>query len=464
LGSRADGGHLAGRLVRWVHNTFAQATGFGITRNIIDCYAALIQLWEPGDRIFLFGFSRGAYTVRCLSGVIARCGIPIHPKNEPTVPLKLDRASTQAFASYAVKHIYQFTYPRKLADATPYQRSLLDTREKLAARFRLEFGSSDANDPAKANVYPYFIGVFDTVAALGNPVTTVLFTSAFLLFAAGVGLVGRLISLLNNDTVIGCLLGLLTFHRVFLATIIMAGLVALAVYVFTHLKFDFFVPGNDLSQSLRTIHFNEPWMQFYDYDLNPNVSYARHAISIDENRKNFNRVKWFSTKDTERDGHGIQWFEQVWCAGNHSDIGGGYPENEARLSDITLEWMLKWACAVPCGLSFDVRVLKLFPYPDGMQHDEVKSGFGLITRYFGWSWPRGNRRLPAANAIIHRTVYERFDLDAVQIYDERSRYWPTTLSTHNDFVAFYKPGAPFPAQSFKSQTAMADEPPPVQGR
>ena len=34
---------------------------------------------EPGDRIYLFGFSRGAYTVRCLAGVIAFCGIPRHP-------------------------------------------------------------------------------------------------------------------------------------------------------------------------------------------------------------------------------------------------------------------------------------------------------------------------------------------------------------------------------------------------
>ena len=60
LGSQADGGHIAGRLLRWVHNTVAQASGFGITRNIIDCYAALIRPWEPGDRIFLFRFSRGA--------------------------------------------------------------------------------------------------------------------------------------------------------------------------------------------------------------------------------------------------------------------------------------------------------------------------------------------------------------------------------------------------------------------
>ena len=58
----------------WIRNLVSQATGLGITKNMIDCYAAIIRMWEPGDRIFLFGFSRGAYTVRCLGGVIALCG------------------------------------------------------------------------------------------------------------------------------------------------------------------------------------------------------------------------------------------------------------------------------------------------------------------------------------------------------------------------------------------------------
>ena len=45
---------------RSIYNVASQATGMGITRNIVDCHAALIRLWRPGDRIFLFGFSRGA--------------------------------------------------------------------------------------------------------------------------------------------------------------------------------------------------------------------------------------------------------------------------------------------------------------------------------------------------------------------------------------------------------------------
>ena len=157
LGSQADGQHLAVRFLRWIHNTVAQATGFGITRNIIDCYAALIQLWEPGDRIFLFGFSRGAYTVRCLAGVIARCGIPTQPRNDPGGRLKLDRYSAQRLAAYAVKHVYQFTYPRPKNETTPCQLFPSETCDRLADRFRREYGSADCNYPSKANVYPYFI-------------------------------------------------------------------------------------------------------------------------------------------------------------------------------------------------------------------------------------------------------------------------------------------------------------------
>jgi uncharacterized protein (DUF2235 family) len=65
----------------------SQATGLGITANIIDCYAALIRLYRPGDQIFLFGFSRGAYTVRSLGAVIGLCGISrCLPAGQP-VPL-----------------------------------------------------------------------------------------------------------------------------------------------------------------------------------------------------------------------------------------------------------------------------------------------------------------------------------------------------------------------------------------
>jgi hypothetical protein len=51
------------------------AFGFGLSRKVKDAYRFLIETYEPGDEIFLFGFSRGAYTARSTAGLIRNCGI-----------------------------------------------------------------------------------------------------------------------------------------------------------------------------------------------------------------------------------------------------------------------------------------------------------------------------------------------------------------------------------------------------
>jgi uncharacterized protein (DUF2235 family) len=62
------------------HNTMtAGATGRGIHKNIQDGYRYIVQNYAEGDKIYLFGFSRGAYTVRALSGLINNCGILKRP-------------------------------------------------------------------------------------------------------------------------------------------------------------------------------------------------------------------------------------------------------------------------------------------------------------------------------------------------------------------------------------------------
>ena len=52
-----------------------QATGHGLRKNVEDAYRFLMQVHEAGDRVFLFGFSRGAFTVRSLAGMLHRCGL-----------------------------------------------------------------------------------------------------------------------------------------------------------------------------------------------------------------------------------------------------------------------------------------------------------------------------------------------------------------------------------------------------
>ncbi|MCK1715750.1 DUF2235 domain-containing protein [Bradyrhizobium sp. 143] len=139
LGSASDGGHFRIGWMRWLYNLASMATGLGITRNIVDCYAAIIALYEEGDRIFLIGFSRGAYTVRSVAGVMTHCGVPRHMPDGS--PLRRDPKSIHKLAEHAVKDVYQFcpSYSRK---SLGYRRFLLETRDAIAAQFRQQYGST----------------------------------------------------------------------------------------------------------------------------------------------------------------------------------------------------------------------------------------------------------------------------------------------------------------------------------
>jgi uncharacterized protein (DUF2235 family) len=432
LGSPADGGFMFGKTGRWLYNLVSQATGLGLTANIIDCYSALIRLYRDGDRIFLFGFSRGAYTVRSLAAVIAKCGIPRQlPGNKP-VPL--DVKGSRKLATHAVKDVYQFCSSKPRKNPGSYRNFMLDTRELIAKRFRKEHGSVAPGDDDKSNVYPYFIGVFDTVAALGRLAAVV---GLFIAFSILIVLISLAISLLTEfqDVPHFGWLEYLTFRNALIAFAAGIGLPGLAVLVRNYVKFDFKVPGYGLFKSLATFHIAPRKQKFTDYSLDVNVEYAKHATSIDENRKDFKRVLWVPDKsriDTRDSSDNIH-FEQVWFAGVHADVGGGYPENESRLSDITLKWMLAAASIVPHGIRHDERVLSLHPDPAGPQHDECKAG----------RWQRGVRELPAdkktkiSTAIMHKSVYERFKAAEVVLYDAVGRYRPTNLYNHADFAHYY---------------------------
>jgi uncharacterized protein (DUF2235 family) len=441
LGSKSEGGFLLGRFARWVYDKVSQATGLGITQNIIDCYAALIRLAKPEDRIFFFGFSRGAYTVRSAAAVVALCGIPI--RNIDGSKLPLDESGSKKLATYAVKHVYQFTPSRKEKDATAYQNFLLETRDRLAIRFRMDCASFDNDFPAHPNCYPYLVGVFDTVAALGSFSQSIMFA---LIYGAAAAVISWLASLIPNLPIFQPHLQWPTFVLIFILLVAVPIAIALAVFIWTHIKFDFSVPGYSPLEQLRTFHFTTEWKhKFYDTDLNRNIPYAKHAISIDENRKDFARVRWgVPGEHPPRDAFNNLTFEQVWFSGNHADIGGGYHENESRLSDVALKWMLACVSTTPNGIKYDSSVLRLHADPAGIQHDEVKAGFGIITNLLGITWSEAHRKLPKiensefSDAAMHRSVYERFDMDEVPIYDAMKKYRPVTLANHVDFKDAYE--------------------------
>ena len=141
-------------------------------------------------------------------------------------------------------------------------------------------------------MYPYFVGVFDTVAALGSFWKTLLFTGMFLAATGVVSAVISLVSFFPNFPYIGRYLGYVTFMHVFATFCGGAFAFALGLFVYTHIKFDFRVPGYPLWKQLLTIHPTAIWQTFYDYTLDDHIGYAKHTISIDENRKDFARVPW----------------------------------------------------------------------------------------------------------------------------------------------------------------------------
>ena len=69
--------------------------------------------------------------------------------------------------------------------------------------------------------------------------------------------------------------------------------------------------------------------RFVDADLSAKVKFGFHAMALDEQRCDFPVTKW-NVRDN---------VTQRWFIGAHSDVGGGYPESEARLSDLALQWL-----------------------------------------------------------------------------------------------------------------------------
>jgi uncharacterized protein (DUF2235 family) len=127
LGTMEPPGALTG-FAKWVTRLLGKAVGYGLEADVRDAYVFLMNNFEPDDRVFLFGFSRGAYTVRVVASLLHMYGL-LPKGNEPLVP-------------YAIRML------------------TVDGRERfaLADQFRDTFARV---------CKPWFIGVWDTVSSVG---------------------------------------------------------------------------------------------------------------------------------------------------------------------------------------------------------------------------------------------------------------------------------------------------------
>jgi uncharacterized protein (DUF2235 family) len=124
--------------------------GYGVDEVVIDAYEWLIENFDDGDEIFIFGFSRGAYTARSLSGFISRCGLLT-----PGAPLSIRQLYERYKRGNDVLTIHQLR-------ARP-DNSSCKTEEKWMLRFSREI-------PVR------FTGVWDTVGALSGSTHFALIT------------------------------------------------------------------------------------------------------------------------------------------------------------------------------------------------------------------------------------------------------------------------------------------------
>ncbi len=123
-------------LGKWWTRVRGLAFGYGFSDNIVDVYSFLMGEFQPEDRIFIFGFSRGSYTARALCGMLHMFGL-LTPGNEALIP-------------YAVR-LYKSNDPRKF---------------EIAEGFLETFSVACT---------PYFLGLWDTVKSVGwilDPVHT----------------------------------------------------------------------------------------------------------------------------------------------------------------------------------------------------------------------------------------------------------------------------------------------------
>ena len=216
----------------------AGAFGFGLARNVRQLYAELVRCYSKGDHIYVFGFSRGAFTARTLAGFIDHAGI-LNPTG----------LSSQDLNSVVgdLYRAYRKARPAVLERVTtPLTRGFRWLWRQLRPLPGYGFHGERTIK---------FVGVWDTVDAVGFPIPGI-------------------------------------------------------AWIWNHLVHRFKFTGRARPDC---------------------VQKACHALAIDEARASFEIFLW---QDDPR-------VEQVWFAGVHSNVGGGYPKQGMSL--VALDWMMSHA-------------------------------------------------------------------------------------------------------------------------
>jgi uncharacterized protein (DUF2235 family) len=251
---------------------FGLVTGAGLDENVLDAYKFIVENWERDDKVFLFGFSRGAYTVRELAGFLHVVGL-LRPDQLNLCEYALTAYKKSGWRSeevYDEARAQGEEPPAPLPAAGTGVEGARSARPSVHPVARREGPFAAAWEFARAtgtrHVPIHFMGCWDTVASM-------------------------------------------------------------------------IVPGPKLVSMprLRTL----PYTRF-----NPSVRAFRHAMAVDERRRMF-RLNWWkdgqkfvSNPFSHPPAEEPQDCVQRWFPGVHSDVGGGYAEEQSSLSKWPLIWMV----------------------------------------------------------------------------------------------------------------------------
>lgn len=243
------------------------AFGWGLKRNVLDIYKFLCVNYQPDDKIFGFGFSRGAFTIRVVIGLVLNQGL-VRGVTEAEIYQKAKMAY-RAYRSERFHTILRTEYPFRLI------------RDFFLFIFGVRYNKNDNQQIDEIE----FLGLWDTVAAYGLPIDEM---------ARGVS--------------------------------------------------QWILP-----------------LELPNRAFNLRIKRACHALSLDDERTTFHPVLW-NEKDVPSGK-----LTQVWFAGVHSNVGGGYPDDS--LAYIPLYWIMNEAQAR--GLNFKTSPnTPNNPDPDMMVHTE----------------------------------------------------------------------------------------------
>lgn len=304
------------------------AFGIGLKRNVIDLYKFVCRNYVPGDEIYGFGFSRGAFTIRVLIGLISREGlVPYRSEQE------LDRHAAAAYRSFRYK-AFPSSSPivwlaRKLRDL------VLKIRDLITGLTAYAEVAAQTRESGRSGIPIRFLGLWDTVEAYGMPIV--------------------------------------------------------------ELK--------------RAINWALWPMLFGDMKLSTSVQRAVHALSLDDERTTFHPLLWDEVWERELAASREvkpERITQVWFAGVHSNVGGGYPED--RLSLVPLGWIIDEA--TKSGLIVNSEQRKQFAAsqsPFARMYNS-RGGFAAYYRYSPRQTPVLWFRQRRILANVHWTVLVRMAL------------------------------------------------------